>query len=116
MSGRRDKRISTRLPIKFQVDFHSDGHFLIEYATNISEHGIFIQTNQPLKKGTVLELEFLIPDSNQKVKAIGKVVWVNPYRKNSEKNYNPGMGVQFENLSDIDRETLLTSIKKVAVL
>ncbi|MCB1197085.1 MAG: TIGR02266 family protein [Bdellovibrionota bacterium] len=116
MTVGKDKRESKRVPIKFQVDFHSDGHFLIEYATNISEQGIFIQTNQPMKKGTRVELEFSLPDSKLKIKALGTVAWVNPYRNNPEKDYNPGMGIQFENLSDIDRETLLNCIKKVAVL
>lgn len=116
MAEKKDKRTSRRVPIKFQVDFHSDGHFLIEYATNISEQGIFIQTNSPKKEGTRLELEFSLPDTRQKIKAIGTVAWVNPFRKNPEQNYNPGMGIQFESLSDIDRETLLASIKKVAVL
>lgn|SRR5690606_3702551 len=111
-----DKRESKRIPARFQVDFHSDGHFLIENATNVSEHGIFIQTDQPKKKGTLIELEFSLPDSNEKIKVLGKVMWVNPFRKDSDKNYNPGMGIRFENLSDIDRETLLTSVKKVAVL
>jgi len=113
---KKDKRTSKRVPVKFQVDFHSDGHFLIEYATNISEQGIFIQTTAPKKIGTRLELEFSLPDTELKVKAIGTVAWVNPFRKDSEKNYNPGMGIQFESLSDIDRETILSCIKKVAVL
>ncbi|MEZ4845721.1 MAG: hypothetical protein R2877_01750 [Bdellovibrionota bacterium] len=43
-------------------------------------------------------------------------MWVNPYRKEQRKNYNPGMGVRFESLNEVDRETLLNAIKRLAVL
>ncbi len=111
-----EQRTSNRVTTKLKVDCKSEGHFLYENATNISEHGVFIHTDKPMKQGTMIELEFTIPESNEKLKVLGKVMWVNPYRKEEEKNHNPGMGVRFENLTEIDKETLLGAIKRVAVL
>ena len=112
----KDLRKSERLPAKLQVDCKSEGIFMFENATNISEHGVFIHTQKPLKEGTSIETQFAIPESKDKITVVGKVMWVNPMRKEDEKNYNPGMGIRFENLSEVDREILLNSIKRIAVL
>ena len=112
----QQRRSSKRVPVKLQVDYKSEGHFLFENATNISEHGVFVHTNKPLDPGTVVELQFTLPESREKLKVRGEVMWVNPYRKEQEKNYNPGMGVRFESLNEVDRETLLNAIKRLAVL
>jgi uncharacterized protein (TIGR02266 family) len=115
-SNASDKRVSKRVPSKFRVDYKSEGHFLIEHATNISEHGIFVETDKPLKKGSEIELEFSLPETRKKMKVMGVVMWVNRTRKNADQNYNPGMGIRFINLNDIDRETLMAAIKRIAVL
>ncbi len=112
----KDQRTSNRVATKLQVDCKSEGHFLFEKATNISEHGVFIHTDKPMKQGTVIELLFALPESKEKIKVLGEVMWVNPHRPEEDKNYNPGMGVRFQNLSEIDRETLLNAIKRLAVL
>ena len=111
-----EQRPTNRLPVKLQVDCESEGLFLFENATNISEHGVFINTNKPMKPGTFVELLFTIPESKEKLKVRGEVMWMNPVRAEAEKNYNPGMGVRFEKLNEIDKETLLAAIKTIAVL
>lgn len=112
----KQQRISNRFPVKLQVDYKSEGNFLFENATNISEHGVFIHTDKPLQPGTFVELQFTLPETKDKLKVRGEVMWVNPYRKEQEKNYNPGMGVRFESLDELDKETLLNAIKRIAVL
>lgn len=112
----KEQRVSNRVPVKLQVDYKSEGNFLFENATNISEHGVFIHTNKPLEPGTVVELLFTLPESKEKLKVRGEVMWVNPFRKEQEKNYNPGMGVRFESLNELDKETLVNAIKRIAVL
>lgn len=111
-----EQRISNRLPVKLQVDYKSEGNFLFENATNISEQGVFIHTDKPLKPGTFVELQFTLPETKDKLKIRGEVMWVNPYRQEQEKNYNPGMGVRFESLNELDKEILLNAIKRIAVL
>jgi len=112
----KELRNSSRVPTTLQVDCKSEGHFLFENATNISEHGVFIHTDKPMKPGTLVELQFTLPESDERLKVLGKVMWVNPFRKDQEKNHNPGMGIRFENLNEIDKATLLNAIKRIAVL
>lgn len=112
----KEQRTSNRVPVKLQVDCGYEGHFLFEKATNISEHGVFIHTDKPHKPGTMIELQFTLPETKEKLKVLGEVMWVNPYRKEEDKNYNPGMGVRFANLNEVNREILLNAIKRIAVL
>ena len=114
--GSKDQRTSDRVLVKLQVDCSSEGHFLFENATNISEHGVFIHTTEPMKPGTKIELQFTLPETKEKLKVLGEVMWVNPIRKDEEKNVNPGMGVKFANLNEINRDILLNAIKRIAVL
>lgn len=111
-----EQRTTNRVPVKLQVDCQSEGHFLIENATNISEHGVFVHTNKPMKQGTIVELQFTIPESKEKLKVRGEVMWINPVRAEADKNYNPGMGVRFEKLDEIEKQTLMAAIKRIAVL
>ena len=110
----KEQRASKRVPIKFKVDWKSEGTFLFENATNISEHGIFIQTKKTLSPGTILTLHFNLPDTNEKIAVEGEVAWVNEASKEDEQVQ--GMGVRFTRLSDVDRDTILALIKRIAVL
>ena len=60
--------------------------------------GIFIRTNAPEPPGTRLNLRFTPPGGPQ-LSLEGRVMWVNPYRPGSYDNINPGMGVQFIELT-----------------
>ncbi|MFH1263320.1 MAG: TIGR02266 family protein [Pseudomonadota bacterium] len=112
----KEKRLSRRVPTKFKVDWKSEGTFLYENATNISEHGIFIETDKPMDPGTMIELQFTSPDTEKKIEVLGEVAWANPLRPQKKDNYNPGMGIRFVNLNEIDKEMILSLIKRIAVL
>jgi type IV pilus assembly protein PilZ len=117
MAGKgKEKRRAQRVPLSLKVDWRSEGNFLFENATNISEHGIFIETKKLMDPGTRINLEFTLPDSAQKMEILGEVIWTNPVRPESDQNHNPGMGIRFLNLRDIDRETILSLVKRLAVL
>jgi len=111
-----EKRNKRRVPVKLKVDYRAKENFLFENATNISEHGIFIATDEPLSPGTMIDLQFTLVEPKYKIQALGEVIWTNPKRPNPKENHNPGMGIRFVNLSEIDKETILSLIKRVAVL
>jgi len=113
---KKEKRTSQRVPVKLKVDYRATGNFLFENATNISEQGIFVETDAPLDTGTMIDLQFQLPDSQKKIEVLGEVTWTNPRRPNPEENHNPGMGIRFVNLSELDKETILSLIKRIAVL
>jgi len=116
MSSNKDKRTTKRIPVKLQVDYEYEGNFLFENATNISEHGIFIETKEPKQPGTEVRLQFKLPDSEKKIEVMGEVIWVNPIMAGADKEYNPGMGIKFVNLKELDKDKILTLVKRIAVL
>lgn len=116
VSKSSDKRITKRVTVNLKVDCEYQGNFLFENATNISEHGIFIETREPKEPGTMIKLQFNIPESSKKIEVLGEVIWVNPYRAGSGVDYNPGMGIKFVNMNEIDKEKILSLVKRIAVL
>lgn len=116
--GSQDKnlRAGQRVPVKMKVDWKYEGNFLFENATNISEHGIFLESKEPLEAGTMIDLQFTLPDSGKKIEVLGEVIWTNPFRPDKDNNPNPGMGIRFINLKEIDKDTILSLIKRLAVL
>ncbi len=111
-----EKRGAQRVPVKLKVDWKSEGNFLFEHATNISEQGIFIETENPMQPGTAIDLQFQLPEASKKIEVRGEVTWVNPIRPPGSENYNPGMGIRFTNLNEGDKDTILSLVKRIAVL
>lgn len=111
-----EKRGSQRVPVKLKVDWKSAGNFLFEHATNISEQGIFIETESPMEPGTAIDLQFQLPEASKKIEVRGEVTWVNPVRPVGSENYNPGMGIRFTDLKEGDKDKILSLVKRIAVL
>jgi uncharacterized protein (TIGR02266 family) len=112
----KEQRGTQRVPIKLKVDCQYEGNFLFENAINISEHGIFIETREPMPAGTMIDLQFKLDEGDRAVEVLGEVIWINPVRPEGEKNHNPGMGIRFVNMKEIDKERVLSLIKRIAVL
>jgi len=75
------------------------------------EGGLFIHTTKNLPVGSVLDLEFSLPDSNQAITTKGKVVWTRPQDVSTEK-MPPGMGIQFIDMNPNDNELLNNYLAK----
>jgi uncharacterized protein (TIGR02266 family) len=114
--GDKDNRGSKRIPITLKVDCQCEGNFLFENATTLREHGIFIDTNEPMTAGTMIDRQVPLPDEQKAVEVLGEVIWTNPVRPNRQQNHNPGMGIRFVNMKEVDKDTILTLIKRIAVL
>jgi len=111
----RDRRVHTRVSVDIEVDYKSSDNFLFAYITDISAMGIFIRTNTPEPPGTYLNLAFTVP-GGARLDLAGRVMWVNPFRPGSYDNINPGMGVQFVDLSGPQREQIVQLVKTFAYL
>jgi type IV pilus assembly protein PilZ len=110
-----DRRVHARVTVDLEVDYKSADNFLFAYITDISAMGIFIRTNAPEPPGTRLNLRFTPPGSPQ-LNLEGRVMWVNPYRPGSYDNINPGMGVQFIELTAQQREQIVNLVRTFAYL
>lgn len=109
-----NRRIHQRYETSIAVDYASGDTFLFAYLQNISEMGIFIRTETPLKIGTKLTLRFHVDESAPLV-LDGEVTWLNPFRESGD-NLNPGMGVRFTELSSDTREQVVELVRTVAYL
>src|SRR3954452_2409194 len=110
-----DRRVHARVTVDLEVDYKSADNFLFAYITDISAMGIFIRTNVPEPPGSRLNLRFTPPGGEQ-LSLEGRVMWVNPYRPGSYDNINPGMGVQFIELSALQREQIVNLVRTFAYL
>ena len=113
-----DRRRQQRHPLRTRMDYRdaTGGNFLYEYTQNISAGGIFIETREPLPVGTEVEMRFQPPGAEEMIEVTGLVMWVNPYRSDSDDHPNPGMGIQFGNIPDELKEQLAQVVKAIAYL
>ncbi|NRA43949.1 MAG: TIGR02266 family protein [Oligoflexales bacterium] len=101
----------TRIPIQLLVDYKADGNYLFDFCKDLGEGGVFIETKNPKKQGSELELTFTIPDSKQTLSTKGKVIWVQQPIEGRQ-DLTPGMGIQFEAFNANDRKTLEEFVRR----
>ena len=111
-----EQRKGTRATIRARVDFElkSEDTFLYEYMTNLSHAGIFLATHHPLPIGTVARLRFTLPGEGE-IAVKGRVAWINAYRPGGN-NPNPGMGVEFLDLTEDHKDKIVRIVKRMAIL
>lgn len=103
--GGEERRREERLDLAnlvVQVDYKTIDELFSEFARNINEGGIFVETEQPPEVGSPVALEFRIPGVPEPIAAQGRVMRVSDGLSAEP----PGMGVQFEQLSDQARELI----------
>lgn len=109
-----ERRVHERFEAELSVDWASGENFLFSYITNISEMGIFVRSDDPPAVGTPIRLRFGLPD-DVPLELVGVVAWINPVRSDGT-DLNPGMGVQFQDLSAAQREAVVHLVKTIAYL
>jgi len=92
------RRIGKRVSGKINISFKKADDFFKSYIANFGQGGLFIHTTKNLPVGSLLDLEFNLPDSNQEITTKGKVMWIRPQDMSTEK-MPPGMGIQFINMN-----------------
>ena len=109
----RERREHERVAVCLEVDYRSDDTFLFAYITDMSAMGIFIQTMTPKPAGTLLNLRFRTKDG-KRLDVHGRVIWINQPR--GADSINPGMGVQFVDLTAGEREQIMALVRTFAYL
>jgi type IV pilus assembly protein PilZ len=112
-----DRRVHERVLVDIEVDYKADETFLFAYITDISAMGIFVRTNNPEPEGTRLNLCFRVPPElgGHRIEVEGEVIWINPFRPN-EPSRQPGMGIQFVDLTPQQRELVMRMVRTFAYL
>lgn len=98
---RVDKRAFIRAPLQVTVITSGQTFTFKDFTYDVSEGGVFVETDTPLAPGTALNLEFTLPGDTAVIKSSGKVIRAiqagptTPGRR-------AGMGIQFLTVSDAD--------------
>jgi type IV pilus assembly protein PilZ len=113
-----DRRIHERVLVDLEVDYRAAETFLFAYITDISAMGIFVRTNSPEPKGARLNLRFCTPTEfgGELMEIEGEVIWVNPLRPGDPDHRQPGMGIEFVDLTSHQREQIMRLVRTVAYL
>ena len=93
-----DRRRAERADLVVRVDYQTVDEFFSEFARNINEGGLFVESESPQPLGTRVDLQFKLPGSEEPVQVTGSVV-----RTSAGSADEPsGMGIAF---GDLDTET-----------
>ena len=107
MTGKR--RSAER--VRVNREFDTIEEFISEYVSDISQNGVFIRSDDPLPKGTKVDLRFTVIDEDMEtIEGIGEVTRVVPLGEGQA----AGMGVVFLELTATSKglvERLLTRRK-----
>jgi len=96
-----ERRQHTRVELKTAVSLGSESNFYTGFMNDISEGGLFVATHAVLPRGSVIDLEFSLPDEGGPIRVEGEVRWVCEY--NPESDGHAGMGVQFRTVGPAER-------------
>jgi uncharacterized protein (TIGR02266 family) len=106
-----NQRKSNRLYHELPVAYRSVGSFLTDWATNISQGGLFINTRHPLPVGTQVKILIQLPVAAFPVDLVGRVTRVTEF--GNEANVMPGMGIEFTDVDAPKREQLEAFVQKL---
>ncbi len=107
-----ERRGSPRAEIVVRVNYQNVDSLFSEFARNINDGGIFVETDTPQPTGTNIELEFKLPGADRPIEVVGNVV-----RTIDADQVGPdevaGMAIEFENLGSDVRQKINEIIQKL---
>jgi uncharacterized protein (TIGR02266 family) len=111
MKAGDNKRKATRLHHEIPVAYRSVGSFLTDWATNISQGGLFINTRKPLAVGTAVKIIIQLPGAAFPYEMAGRVTRVTQYDNHA--NMVPGMGIEFTDVDDAKRREIEAFVERL---
>ena len=106
-----NKRRATRLHHEIPVAYRSVGSFLTDWATNISQGGLFINTRKPLPVGTAVKILVQLPGASFPFQLGGRVTRVTEFDNHA--NMVPGKGIEFTDVDEPKRRELETFVERL---
>ena len=106
-----ERRRSERIDLVVRVDYKTVDELFSEFARNINEGGMFVETEAPPDLGSPVALQFRIPGSEDPIQVVGRVARVAV----GDHQEPPGMGIEFENLDEQSRELINHLVRNLRV-
>ncbi len=104
-----DRRKSRRTDLVVRVDYQTVDELFSDFARNINEGGLFVETATLHPLGTVVDLQFRLPGCDEPVQITGSVVRIS----DGEGGGAPGLGIEFENLDGPTRQRINSLVRKL---
>ena len=100
MEEGRSKRKSLRVPVNLDVRFDlADGSTLKAKIINLGTEGIFVKSDDPLRPGESVSLEFLIPGTLNSIQLTGEVMYSRTDEDEHDAEYHVA-GIKFSDLPE----------------
>ncbi|HEX9813358.1 MAG TPA: TIGR02266 family protein [Myxococcota bacterium] len=107
-----ERRNSPRADVVVRVNYQTVDSLFSEFARNINDGGLFVETDTPQPIGTSVELEFKLPGADRPIEVVGNVVRSIDADQAAPDGI-PGMGIEFENLDSDVRQQVNEIIQKL---
>ena len=104
-----DRRKSQRTDLVVRVDYQTVDELFSDFARNINEGGIFVETETPHPLGTGVDLQFRLPGGDEPIRVKGIVVHVS----DGEDGESPGLGIEFDSLDGPTRQRINQLVRKL---
>ena len=104
-----ERRISPRAELFVRVNYQTVDDLFSEFARNINEGGIFIETETQQPVGTPVQLEFKLPGADRPIEVEGRVVRAELDGPDGAR----GVGIEFENLNSEVRGQINEIVRKL---
>ncbi len=104
-----ERRKTNRAELVVRVDYQTVDELFSEFARNINEGGIFVETETPHGVGTSVDLQFKLPGSEEPVRITGTVMHLSPGGPGEPS----GMGIEFSKLDTSSRDRINDMVRKL---
>ena len=118
MTSKYDKeRAHPRFPIPTLVDLQlEDGSYRHDFSVNVSQGGMYLESDRVLSSGTKATLRFVLPNLDWVFEIFAEVTWVVKVSEEEKLDgKKDGYGLIFTSMDDKDREKLTTYLKNFKI-
>jgi type IV pilus assembly protein PilZ len=104
-----ERRRAERADLVVRVDYQTVDEIFSEFARNINEGGLFVETETPHPLGTRVDLQFKLPGNDEPLQVSGSVV-----RTAAGSADEPsGMGIVFDELDTRSRQRINDLVRRL---
>ena len=104
-----DRRKSERADVVVQVAYHTVDELFSEFARNINEGGLFVETDTLHPVGTEVSLQFNIPGSDEPLHVVGRVA----HTTDGDSGESAGIGIEFDDLDGQARQRINQLVRRL---